>query len=59
VALAQNYNLALPAEPIAGAPDGFEQDLEAAFASVPEPAMLATWIGLGAGLSSRTRRRRR
>jgi hypothetical protein len=57
VKLAQNYNSALPATPIPGAGAGFEQDLAAAFASVPEPAPLA-WI-LGAAAIALTTRRRR
>jgi hypothetical protein len=38
-AMAQNYNTSLPSGPIAGAPDGFEEDLTRALASVPEPSM--------------------
>jgi hypothetical protein len=57
VKLAQNYNSALPATPIPGAGAAFEQDLAAAFASVPEPASLA-WV-LGAGALGLTARRRR
>jgi hypothetical protein len=49
VKLAQNYNTALPSGPVPGAPVGFEGDLTAAFASVPEPAglsvlALAGWL---------------
>jgi hypothetical protein len=52
VKLAQNYNGALPADPIAGAEGGFDDDLARALASVPEPAMLpllglAAWIRRG------------
>jgi hypothetical protein len=40
VKLAQNYNTALPSgAAIAGASAGFERDLAAAFAQVPEPGM--------------------
>jgi len=41
VKLAQNYNLALPSAPIPGASAGFEADLAAAFASVPEPSAVS------------------
>jgi hypothetical protein len=60
VKLAQNYNGSLTAaQAIPGAPVGFEQDLAAAFASVPEPGaasalLIATW-----GLACRPRPRRR
>jgi hypothetical protein len=50
VKLAQNYGSALPGEAIVGAPIGFESDLAAAFASVPEPSVvgLAAMMALGA-----------
>jgi T5SS/PEP-CTERM-associated repeat protein len=57
VALAQNYNGALPSGPIAGAPDGFGQDLRAAFASVPEPAGVGGFALVAVGLCHRRRRR--
>jgi hypothetical protein len=41
VPVAQNYNTSLPASPIPGASAGFDRDLAAAFASVPEPSALA------------------
>jgi hypothetical protein len=41
VKLAQNYNAALPAEPIAGAAASFEADRARAFAAVPEPGVIA------------------
>jgi autotransporter-associated beta strand protein len=43
VKLAQNYNAALPGEPIPGARPGFESDLRAAFATVPEP-LTPAWL---------------
>jgi autotransporter-associated beta strand protein len=58
VKLAQNYNAALPLSPIAGATPEFDRDLAAAFASVPEPAILFATI-LMASLSRAPRRRRR
>jgi len=58
VKLAQNYNSALPGAPIAGAIAGFQADLAAAFASVPEPSALAL-LALGAlGMFRRNRNRR-
>ena len=57
VKLAQNYNTALPTEPIAGASAVFEADLARAFASVPEPGTLSL-LGLGViGLLARRKRR--
>jgi hypothetical protein len=56
--LAQNYNTALTAAPIPGATPTFEQDLAAAFASVPEPAFLAPLLAAG-GLALFGRRPRR
>jgi autotransporter-associated beta strand protein len=40
VLLAQNYNTALPTAPIPGSTTMFQYDLAAAFASVPEPALI-------------------
>jgi hypothetical protein len=58
VKLAQNYNLALPGGAIPGALAGFQADLAAAFASVPEPSALAL-LALGAmGMLRRNRNRR-
>jgi hypothetical protein len=57
VKLAQNYSASLPAEPIPGAAAGFDRDLAAAFASVPEPSALAGAAALG-GLIIRSRRQR-
>jgi hypothetical protein len=60
VKLAQNYNGRLPNHPIPGAPSGFENDLAAAFAAVPEPsAALAGLIALFAMRPSRRRRESR
>lgn len=58
VSVAQNYGDALPAAPIAGASEGFEADLAAAFASVPEPSMISGLALFVCGLSFRGRRRR-
>jgi hypothetical protein len=45
--LARNYNAAVPAEPIAGAPVGFEADVAAAFAAaVPEPGLGVGVVGM-------------
>src|SRR5204863_2195153 len=55
VKLAQNYNAVLSDEPIPGAAAGFEGDLAAAFARVPEPSALAGAGFLGLVV---TRRRR-
>jgi hypothetical protein len=41
VRLAQNYNRAFGGEPVPGAPAGFEADMAAAFARVPEPSGVA------------------
>ena len=56
VKLAQNYNTALPSEPIPGASAVFEADLARAFASVPEPGTLSM-LGIG-GVALIGRRRR-
>jgi autotransporter-associated beta strand protein len=58
VKLAQNYNTSLPSAPIPGAGPGFEHDLAAAFASVPEPsaALLAFFAACGFATSRRRRR---
>jgi hypothetical protein len=59
VLLAQNYNTtALPAGGFAGAPPEFAADLAAAFASVPEPAVVAPAFLLATALAGRTRGRR-
>jgi hypothetical protein len=59
VKLAQNYNTDLnpAAQSITNAPPGFESDLAAAFASVPEPSGLAA-IAI-AGIARAVSRRRR
>jgi autotransporter-associated beta strand protein len=58
VKLAQNYNTSLPSAPVPGAGVGFEHDLAAAFASVPEPsaALLAFFAACGFATSRRRRR---
>jgi hypothetical protein len=57
VRLAQHYNTALPSGSVAGAPDGFGDDLARAFAAVPEPATLAATAACGfAHLAGRRRR---
>jgi hypothetical protein len=56
VKLAQNYNTAVPSAAIPGASAGFEADLAAAFASVPEPSLLGA---MGVSLLMRRQRRRR
>jgi autotransporter-associated beta strand protein len=56
IKVAQNYNTALPSDPIPFAA-AFEQDLAAAFASVPEPGAIG-FVGV-AGLAVLSRRRRR
>jgi hypothetical protein len=59
VKLAQNYNTALPAAgAVPGAPAGFESDLAAAFAAVPEPSA-GMAVGVAGAISHLTRRRRR
>jgi T5SS/PEP-CTERM-associated repeat protein len=57
VALAQNYGGALPAASMPGVSDGFDRDMEAAFASVPEPATLCVALA-GCALMGRKRRSR-
>jgi hypothetical protein len=57
VKLAQNYNTALPTDPIPGAPANFSADLAAAFASVPEPGALSVLALSAFGLAGRRRRR--
>jgi hypothetical protein len=54
VKLAQNYNAPAPQGPIPQAGARFEQDLAAAFATVPEPSLLGVLV-----LPLLTRRRRR
>jgi T5SS/PEP-CTERM-associated repeat protein len=44
VKLAQNYNTALSGEPVPGAGPGFQNDLPAAFAAVPEPSVFSTFF---------------
>ena len=58
VLLAQNYGAAGAPPVPAGAPAGFEADLAAAFAAVPEPGvgMLVSLVGVG--MARRGRRRR-
>jgi hypothetical protein len=59
VGLAQNYNAALPAEPIPGSPINFSSDLARAFVTVPEPVALGTITACSfAGLVRRRRGRR-
>ncbi len=56
VTVAQNYGGALPAASIPGVSDGFNHDMDAAFASVPEPA----WLSLAlAGFALMGRKRQR
>jgi autotransporter-associated beta strand protein len=59
VKLAQNYNTSLPGGAVPGAPVGFEADLAAAFAAVPEPGAIAL-LGLAgcAVMGGRQRRRK-
>ena len=62
VKLAQNYNTDLnpPAQSITNAPQGFQADLAAAFANVPEPSALALIALAGiAGAAARRRQRDR
>jgi hypothetical protein len=56
VAIAQNYGGTFPAAPIAGASPDFNADLAAAFASVPEPSLLA-WIAIATAPLLKRRRR--
>jgi hypothetical protein len=58
VKLAQNYNAAIPSDAIAGAPAGFEQDLAAAFAAVPEPSTAGLALIAACGLAAQRRRRK-
>jgi hypothetical protein len=56
--LARNYNAALPAEPIPGAPADFSADLAAAFAAaVPEPTTVGLIGFVAMGALARRRRR--
>jgi fibronectin-binding autotransporter adhesin len=56
VAVAQNYGGALPSAAIPGASADFNQDMAAAFASVPEPGALSLIVA-ASGLMLRRRRR--
>jgi hypothetical protein len=59
VRLAQNYDAALPTGPIPGMRGNFATDLDAAFASVPEPsAPVALLAACGLAGSARRHRRR-
>jgi autotransporter-associated beta strand protein len=55
VRLAQNYNGSLPAAPVPGAAAGFQADLAAAFAAVPEPGAALGVIALVGVLAVRRR----
>ena len=57
VAIAQNYGTALPAAPIPGATADFNQDLAAAFATVPKPSMPMLGLLTLGTLTCRTRRK--
>jgi len=57
VKLAQNYNTALPTEPVPGASAEFQADLARAFANVPEPSTLALAVVAACGFAMRRRRR--
>ena len=57
LALAKNYNRAVPGEPIPGAAAGFEGDLAAAFARVPEPSVGVAAVAAGVVLGLGRRRR--
>ena len=59
VKLAQNYNsYAFPiGAPLPGAPAGFQADLAAAFAAVPEPATPALFAAGTVALAVRRKRR--
>jgi hypothetical protein len=61
VKLSQNYNTAMPDQPIPSASPAFASDLAAAFASVPEPGALSTLTAAAgfAVLARRPRRRRK
>jgi fibronectin-binding autotransporter adhesin len=58
VLLAQNFNGVLPGEPIAGAPESFEDGWAAALASVPDPAGAGAFALAAGGLCRRRRRER-
>jgi autotransporter-associated beta strand protein len=58
VKLAQNYNASLPTDQIPGASATFEADLARAFASVPEPTLLAPILLGAAGVLTGRRRNR-
>ena len=55
VKLAQNYNRALSTDPIPGAPAEFENDLNSAFASVPEPSITVFVVVATCALALRRR----
>jgi len=57
IKIAQNYNSAIPAEAIPGAPANFQQDMAAAFASVPEPGAAMLLLGATSALGARRRRK--
>lgn len=57
VTVAQNYGQAFPAAPIPGASISFESDLQAAFASAPEPGTLTVLTVAGAFTLNRRRRK--
>jgi hypothetical protein len=61
VKLAQNYNLPNPPDPVPGTTADFAHDVAAAFASVPEPSGLMSFLGLCALSQKRSafQRRRR
>ena len=58
VKLAQNYGQALPSEPLAGAPPGFDKDLAAAFSSVPEPGSAVLGFAAASAILFARRRHR-
>jgi autotransporter-associated beta strand protein len=57
VNVAQNYGQAFPSAPIPGASVNFEFDLQAAFATAPEPGTLALLTAAGALTIARRRRK--